>query len=256
MIKEITSCGQLEYRFSLYSFFVIELYSTLATWFCRTSYKSRRDIFFHLIVVRLAPVLQLQERFYLLLPIDTHHFNFPVPFSKASLQLFFSSFLTLLYMYMCVLLCIWSFRAIHKHEIISSNLKKMHTFSWPSYFDHFFGTKYYPLHQNPSKEWCVFTVYNSSTFSSLQYNEIFSRSPKRSIVAKLNCQFSYFILFNFHNIWIIIIPGYHLFTWPDVTHSWFSFYLTLFFLLSLLCWFLLFSLIWNILILEQLRDQW
>lgn len=105
----------------------------------------------------------------------------------------------------------------------------MQTFSWPSYFDHFFGAKYYPLHQNPSKEWCVFTVYNSSIFPLIQYNEIFSRSPKRSIIAKFNCQFSYFILFNFHNIWIIIIPGYHFFTWPDVTCSWFSFYLTLFF---------------------------
>lgn len=132
----------------------------------------------------------------------------------------------------------------------------MQTFSWPSYFDHFFGAKYYPLHQNPSKEWCVFTVYNSSIFPLIQYNEIFSRSPKRSIIAKFNCQFSYFILFNFHNIWIIIIPGYHFFTWPD--HMFLIFFLShsFFFLLSLLCWFLLFSLTWSTLILECLRDQW
>lgn len=97
-------------------------------------------------------------------------------------------------------------------SIIPSNIQ-----AWDYFFqlkknyrlslDHVILTSY-ALHQNPSKGWCIFNVYKSSfpVHSSMHYKKILSRSPKKSIVDKPNCQFSYLILLDFHSFWQIITP--------------------------------------------------
>lgn len=100
--------------------------------------------------------------------------------------------LSYIIVYVCILLSIWSFKAIYKHEIISSNLKKSTDFLLTCYSDQL------PFAPKPLES-CVFSVYNSSPIhSSTHYNQILSKSPKKSIVAKPNCKFSYLILLDFH----------------------------------------------------------
>lgn len=165
-------------------------------WLCRTSHKSEQNVFHHHADAGLVPIwsqfLNLSNGdFILYCKLETHHFNFPVNLLKGIATKMFPSLTT----------------TIFKHEIISSNLKNenflLTMFIWPAY----------PLHQNCFKEWCIFSAYSSSLpiLFLTHYNQILSWSPKKSIVDKPKCQF--------------LIS-----TWPDSICSWFSFFLTDFFL--------------------------